>query len=97
MIKKLSLIAVISVAMTGCINVTPSGQEPVPAASASAPDLVTDRDALEFAWNTLNDEEKTAVCTLFNISPDQAFASFNEGADGAVSQFEFNSFFSQTC
>ncbi len=78
-------IGIASLALVGCTQAAPTPVVTVtaPAPTVTAPAPVQDEDtaALEYAWSTLSSNEKEGVCLLLAYSPEEAWDSFNEGAD----------------
>jgi hypothetical protein len=98
-------IGLAGLALVGCTQAAPApvvtvtAPAPVaPAPPVTPPPIVNEyQDAMEYAWTTLTATEKSEVCYLFNVSPQEAWAAFNSSANDAVPQSEFNAFFSAKC
>lgn len=95
-------VLIVCLTALGIALVVTSGDESAPAPVAtSTPDPVETNDPvlelLEEVWGQQSSSDQQALCTFFNIDPDAAYDSFNEGADGLMPEDTFMEFFSVEC
>lgn len=102
--KKFLIAAGAALALAGCTQATPA---PTVTVTAPAPPAVTVvptpevdsfyQTLLQDAWDTFSTSDKEDMCFVFNAVPDEAWASFNSGAEGAVPRSEYDAFFTGVC
>lgn len=80
---------------TVTVTATPSLSLP-PAPTPPAGDA-TYQNAIQVAWDTLSKNEQDQACFLYRVSPDEAWDSFNAGAEGVFPRSEFEIFFDNAC
>jgi len=54
-------------------------------------------DVLEKTWETTSEQERDALCFLFNYDPDKAWEAFDSGAEHLVKRETFDYFFGGKC
>lgn len=80
-------------------------QESAPPAAQVAPSPLTqersalssDLALLEQAWAEQSVTDRVGMCRAWRLSPEQAWTSFNGGADDSISKASFFSFFGSKC
>lgn len=100
--KKFIIAAGVALALAGCTQAAPAPVVTVTAPAPVAPTPTPDtndfsQQMLREAWGTLSTSEKSDICLVFNVLPEEAWASFNEGAEGLVERSDFDVFFGQVC
>ena len=109
--NKNTLVAIIAGLVVVCVTalgiafIVSGGTEdepaPTPTVSAPAPEPVetTDPllDILEETWDEQSSSDQEQLCWLFNVAPDKAWDSFNNGSEGLLPKDTFDTFFEEQC
>lgn len=99
------IVAFTALALTGC-SVGASQPAPTVTVTAEAPEPVNDFGMDDDAvmalmlnvWNDIAPDDQSAMCFLFDLSPDEAWDAFSDGDDeGTVSHAQWLRFFNSHC
>lgn len=100
--KVITAVSMIAFGLAGCGST--DEPQPIPTVTVTAtpsettsPGAPLYQNAIGMGWGNLAPKEKEAACFLYLVSPDEAWDSFDEGAEGNIPREEFEIFFDEKC